>query len=279
MLRRLKLLISAIYWACDQIWRAAGGLVGAPGAPRLVILYYHSVRPGERQRFAHQMDVLKRIADIAPADSAGLLKRGRRAAAVTFDDAFVSVVQNALPELAGRDIHCTIFAPAGVLGRNPTWDMESDGDQEETVVDAEALRRLPGRLVTIGAHSMTHPHLSKIPVDTARWEIAQSKAQLQEILGQDVSLFAFPYGDHDQTVVDLCREAGYAHAYTIAPQAVDPAERGLLRGRVAVSPSDGGLEFFLKASGAYSWMPLASRLKAALKRTGSPTPRRVERAA
>jgi peptidoglycan/xylan/chitin deacetylase (PgdA/CDA1 family) len=265
MLRQVKLLISCAYWALAQVGGALGALVGARGGPRLVILYYHSVRERDRARFAAQMDRLRRLAEVVPCWAKEAPPGARRLAAVTFDDAFVNVVENALPELARRNLHCTIFVPAAVIGQNPGWAMESDGDQNELVVDRDVLRALPGPLVAIGAHSMTHPFLTRIGADKARWEIAGSKAVLEEIIGKDVTLFAFPYGDHDGTILGLCREAGYEHAFSVVPRPVRIDDRALLRGRVSVEPTDGALEFFLKASGGYAWMPLASRLKAMLR--------------
>lgn len=61
----------------------------------------------------------------------------------------------------------------------------------------------------------------------------------------------------------MCRTAGYDLVYGIVPTTVYPREGEFIRGRVAVSPDDGDLEFFLKMSGCYWWMSLASTVKQA----------------
>jgi hypothetical protein len=61
----------------------------------------------------------------------------------------------------------------------------------------------------------------------------------------------------------MCKTAGYDLVYGIVPTTVYPGDGEFIRGRVAVSPDDSDLEFFLKMSGGYWWMSLASTLKQA----------------
>jgi peptidoglycan/xylan/chitin deacetylase (PgdA/CDA1 family) len=74
-----------------------------------------------------------------------------------------------------------------------------------------------GGLITIGAHTVTHPVLSTLTAEAAAYEIRQSKQDLQQILGGDVVSFAYPYGYWGaytpQNVADV-RAAGLADAYS-----------------------------------------------------------------
>lgn len=74
--------------------------------------------------------------------------------------------------------------------------------------EVKELSRLPK--VTIGAHTINHPVLSRLDDEACRREIAGSKSQLQEKLGQEVSHFAYPFGGpgdisarHAQIACDL----------------------------------------------------------------------------
>ncbi len=60
---------------------------------------------------------------------------------------------------------------------------------------------------TIGAHSLTHRTLSKLSLDQARLEIAQSQIELSDILGIKVDSFAYPYGDHAHISTELSHYA------------------------------------------------------------------------
>jgi hypothetical protein len=81
-----------------------------------------------------------------------------------------------------------------------------------------------------------------------------------------VTLFAFPYGEHDARVVQACRDAGYERAFSIVAGDVDPCRGDFVRGRIAVDPGDGRLEFYLKMRGAYGWLPRMSAIKRSLAR-------------
>ena len=256
------MLVSVACWIGQQAVHAACRLLRQPSPTPLVVLYYHGVQAQLRPRFATQLDGLARRADIVGPDFKGPSASKRRLVAITFDDGLQSVCDNALPELASRQMPCTIFVPASALGRHPDWEDERRGQPLDPVMPAQVIKTLAGPLVTIGAHSLSHPRLSRLPRDEARREIVGAKAVLEELTGRQVTLFAFPYGDFDAETTRMCEDAGFAHAFSIIPEVVDPSRRGFLTGRVAVDPDDGALEFFLKSTGAYAWVRTYTAIKA-----------------
>ena len=261
-----KLTISLFYFAAGALSRFVYQALGRSPKQRLIILYYHGIPHVWRPNFVRQMELLRRSARVSPAFYRGSLPPGKQTVAITFDDAYVSVAENALPELAERGFHSTIFVPVGSLGSRPTWTMEHRSlDSDEIVMSAERIATLPSSLVTLGSHTSTHPHLSRMDRDDARSEIEGSRSKLQELAAQDIRLFAFPYGDYDASVVELCRHAGYDYVFTTTPHGVDTASANFVRGRVKVEPFDGPLEFFLKYNGAYAWTSIVSSLKKKLK--------------
>jgi peptidoglycan/xylan/chitin deacetylase (PgdA/CDA1 family) len=263
--RYAKIIVSCVYFAFARAIRSLAQAFGRSMPGAMLVLYYHAVPSSKRAGFVRHMAILARDAHVVPADWCDGTDPARPTVAITFDDAFTSVVDNALPELARRGFPCTIFVPSGVLGRNPDWAMEGNAERTEVVVDAARLTELRGPLVAIGAHSVSHPRLTRIAPERARAEIGGSRAALARLIGAPVTLFAFPYGDYDASVVEICRQEGFKHVFTIEPEPVDPGAGSLIRGRVYVDPDDGNLEFVLKMSGAYAWMPLASALKRRLR--------------
>jgi peptidoglycan/xylan/chitin deacetylase (PgdA/CDA1 family) len=259
--KHLIALLSGAYLLARRGLKCLTQACGSSAVETFVILYYHSVPSEKRASFSRQMDILARCANVVPADWRGS-PVGRPCVAITFDDAFTSVIDNALPELAMRGFPCTIFAPSGILGRHPDWAMEEDLDRGELVADAETLRKIHGPLVNIGSHTVTHPRLSQLDKERARAEIHDSRVALEEIVGTPIDLLAFPYGDYNGAIIELCRsDDGYKHVFTISPNPVPAGDSSLKRGRVSVSPDDGEFEFFLKISGAYAWRSAASVLK------------------
>jgi peptidoglycan/xylan/chitin deacetylase (PgdA/CDA1 family) len=264
--RKAKIAISVVFHIITIGVALVSRAVGRPISPRLIILYYHAVPSVLRQSFARQLDMLVQRAKVVPAEYHEAVSATAHNVAITFDDAFVSVIENALPELRARNLPATVFVPAGSLGRQPFWEIEdSSTDAGEVIASAEILRGLPSHLVNLGAHSLTHPRLSQIPTEEARREIAGSGELMRDLFGINVRTFAFPYGDYNTATVELCRDAGYERVFTIVPCPVDPASGEFVRGRTAVHPSDGRLEFYLKMSGAYAWMRHASAAKQWLK--------------
>jgi len=62
---------------------------------------------------------------------------------VTFDDGFVSVVDNALPELEARRIPMTFFVPTGSWGQRPCWVKDSRAKASaQTVLTPDQVRRV-----------------------------------------------------------------------------------------------------------------------------------------
>lgn len=236
-------------------------LVGRRPSARFVVLYYHEVPTEARTRFARQMEALTRGTTVVRAAHTGPLPDGGSYVAITFDDAFRSVRTNALPELLSRGFPATIFVPVDFLGQKPGWEIR-DGVNEE-VMTCDELRSLP-ELIELGSHSLSHPHLTRIDGARLREEVDTSRHKLAELLGSDVSLLAFPYGEYDDRVVDTCSEAGYERVFGIDPWPADPAGADFVRGRVPVDLNDSPLMFHLKARGAYGWMIHASALKRTL---------------
>lgn len=75
-------------------------------------------------------------------------------------------------------------------------------------------------LVTIGAHSVTHPRLRTLPTAAARWEMEASAACIEAALGSRPSHFAYPFGDASAAgprEFALAAELGFRSAVTTRP--------------------------------------------------------------
>ena len=77
---------------------------------------------------------------------------------------------------------------------------------------AELHKLSEGHLIEIGAHTKSHPFLSRIPVERQKEEIQSSKAELEELVNKPVSGFAYPNGDCTAGLQNIVRETGYLYA-------------------------------------------------------------------
>lgn len=73
----------------------------------------------------------------------------------------------------------------------------------------EVIRLSEGGLVEIGAHTVTHPILADLPLARQRFEIGQSKAVLEDILGDHVTSFSYPNGSFSSETEAIVGEAGF----------------------------------------------------------------------
>jgi peptidoglycan/xylan/chitin deacetylase (PgdA/CDA1 family) len=82
----------------------------------------------------------------------------------------------------------------------------------------EQVRDLVRAGMDVGGHTVNHPILTRVDVETARREIDVNRRALSAITGRQPSLFAYPNGvpakDYSYIHTRLVREAGYKAALT-----------------------------------------------------------------
>jgi peptidoglycan/xylan/chitin deacetylase (PgdA/CDA1 family) len=269
--RGTKVLISSAFLAGDAIWGGARRLLGKKPHPSWTILYYHSIASEQRSLFAKQMDLLLRFTiPVSVTDRCSTTTRAKRYSSITFDDAFETVIDNAIPELRKRGIPATIFVTSKVLGQPASWWSEDAPEARHRIMSAEQVRKLPTDLISIGSHTLTHPMLTSLSEREARLELSASKAELEELLGREVPLFSFPFSAFNGQLVEWCRQVGYNHIFAgqTVPSSAIANQKSVLRGRIGVEPTDWTLEFCLKALGAYRWLPYAVSLKRTILSNG-----------
>lgn len=121
---------------------------------------------------------------------------------LTFDDGYEDNYTIVYPMMKEFGFPWTVFVITGDVGKpnRMTWE------QLNEMADSRA--------VTIASHTVTHPRLHNLPPEEVRREIAGAQQALKEHLGIDNPWIAYPYGDYDETVDEIAREAGIRLAVT-----------------------------------------------------------------
>jgi len=135
---------------------------------------------------------------------------------ITMDDATRKTGEHALPILARHGCSSVQFIVAGRIGGLNDWQT-AKGEVEEPLMNEAEIRAWLEAGQDIGAHTMTHPWLTQLPRAQAREEITASKKLLEDRFGRRIDHFCYPYGDHNQAIMDLVGEAGYRTACTTVP--------------------------------------------------------------
>ncbi len=112
---------------------------------------------------------------------------------------------------------------AFLTGLSQTWPSSPHPDrhtppeqQRFRLLTRSQLIQLQDAGMTIGAHTMTHPILSRQPLALAQQEIAGSRAVLEHALARPVWAFAYPFGDSsavDVQAMAIARQTGFEAAF------------------------------------------------------------------
>jgi colanic acid/amylovoran biosynthesis glycosyltransferase len=88
---------------------------------------------------------------------------------------------------------------------------------QSDVLTWDALRELARDGVTVAAHTRAHAGLTRVPPDRARVEIRGALDDLRRELGSVAPIFSYPFGQYDDRVVAMVRDAGFEVAVTCEP--------------------------------------------------------------
>ena len=224
---------------------------------RSLILCYHAASPSWKHELSIDPLIIERqIGSLVsrgfrPAPIEQCLEGAARLLHVTFDDAYRSV-RNVLPALERLGARATVFACADFADDGRPLDVPELAQQAARHPDELAtmawddLRELSERGVTVGSHTLSHPHLPELSDDELRRELAESRERIADELRHPCELMAYPYGEVDKRIKEAARATGYRAAFSLAARAENTDRFGLPR--TDVYRKDTQLRFRLKTS-------------------------------
>ena len=221
---------------------------------RRVIIFYHGINETDVTDFTKQMAyVARKCCVVKPSRIKDAHVNGAKVLlAITFDDAFVSVRENALPVLRKYGLQAGLFVPTGYLGRRPDWAMPYDcPDRDDIVMSEQQIKELDDDGFEVLSHTISHSALTKVDDDRLQEELLDSQRELQRMVGHEILGISYPYGEYDARVCNAAKRAGYKFGFTVEPQVVNYSTDNMSIGRFSVSPKDGMLKFGLKVHGSY----------------------------
>ncbi len=121
--------------------------------------------------------------------------------ALTFDDGFSSVAQEALPILQGLQVSATLLLTTGVVGDENRWPSQPAGMPVLPLLGWGDVERLQNAGWEIGAHSVSHPDLRGLQDTDLNAELGECQESIRTRLGCAPRVFAYPYGFLDPRVV------------------------------------------------------------------------------
>jgi peptidoglycan/xylan/chitin deacetylase (PgdA/CDA1 family) len=124
---------------------------------------------------------------------------------ITFDDGYKTVYQAAFPILQDYGMSATVFL---TVGENGSWkNGESLPSLEgRSMLNWSEIQEMKRWGIEFGAHTLTHPDLTRLPQDRMEMEICDSKKIIENILSTPISCFAYPYGRYNDRVQELVQK-------------------------------------------------------------------------
>jgi peptidoglycan/xylan/chitin deacetylase (PgdA/CDA1 family) len=138
--------------------------------------------------------------------------------ALTFDDGFRSVREDALPVLERLRWPFTVFLVSDLVGRDDLWTRASNPDGVVyPLLNAEEILDLQRRGIAFHSHTCSHASLPELDDAGLAHELEDSREALQALLGRPIDYLAYPFGHLDERVVAAARRAGYRAAFSTQP--------------------------------------------------------------
>ena len=99
--------------------------------------------------------------------------------------------------------------------------------KEGRALSEDELRRLAdSSFITVGGHTVTHGALAGESSEMQEWELSESKARIEKIIGSPVTVFSYPFGQEDtytEETIRILERVGYTRAASTCPGVVTKA--------------------------------------------------------
>lgn len=208
----------------------------------VAVLCYHKVGSQEQegrwinvspQTLSAHIEFFKRrnYAVVPPIDLAKTLPK--RAICLTFDDAYVSTVENGLPILLHHQVPATFYAVTKYIGGPSAWV----APDAAPLADWPELKRAAEHGIEIGNHTHSHLRLSELDRDGQRAEIEKCTWILRE-RGFEPQTFCLPFGAYNQESAAAIADAGFPVGFTVEKRWVRESDDRRLLPRFAMSYGD-----------------------------------------
>ena len=235
------------------------------GESKLVILCYHSIDNSNsyisntpkqlEEHLSFLIDRGYRFASLAKL-ATHLMRYSNgnepRLASITFDDGYRNNVEVALPILEQYKCPATFFITTGWVGsRLGRYFSELPDLPLMARKDWEVLARHP--LVTLGAHSHTHPRLAQLAPEDVENELITCKHVLEEVTRYPITSVAYPHGSVSPMVVSVARRIGFQTGCTIQPRFTGNVPEPFLLPRVRVRSGTTPRQLSMQVSAPWRW--------------------------
>ncbi|MEE8393961.1 MAG: polysaccharide deacetylase family protein [Rhodospirillales bacterium] len=233
-------MLTSLLAAMPGLWTEALG-----GDSAAVVMYhrfgesqYPSTNITIEQFEAHLEELRNGEYAVLPLDEiVAKLKGGlalpERAVAITIDDAYRSVLTQALPRLKEAGFPFTLFVATDAVD-----------SRLKNILNWDEVREIEAGGGYIGHHGASHPHMPRNSAERNKEDIERASRRFIKELGKRPGLFAYPYGESSLELEKMAREAGFDAALGQHSGAMGPSTNLYYLPRFAMNEKYGDIARF-----------------------------------
>ncbi len=120
----------------------------------------------------------------------------------TFDDGYVSLIDNVLPILNKYGFTATVFVNTQMIGKDNSWNWKDS--KRRLHLDEGGIKELVRCGWEIGSHGHTHRNHLQLSEEELAAEFSTSLEILHSMVG-NITTYAYPYGEHSEYVQQVCK--------------------------------------------------------------------------
>lgn len=189
------------------------------------VLVYHHVRPHQGWSKATWSWKMTVSPDVFDRHMAWLVEKGyetidldtavamlrdgepgpKKPVVITFDDNQLNAYENGLPVMEK-------------YGQIAVWYIVTNRLDQEGVINRERVLDLHERGHDIQSHTVSHAGLTWATPDQVKYQLAESKRVLEELLNKSINHIAYPLTAHNASVRERTRAAGYVTGSIMDPR-------------------------------------------------------------
>lgn len=178
---------------------------------------------------------------------------------LTFDDGFRDFLTNAYPILEHARFRATVFVPSDYVGK-PFLNGRD-------CLSASDMRMLCKQGIEFGSHSVSHRKLVELTPPQLTHEVTTSKQTIEDITGQEVGLFSYPYRFPEEDtrftagLATLLKAVGYRAGVTTVIGRSRPQDDPRFLPRLPMNDCDDPQLLQAKLAGHYDWLHTAQLMR------------------
>lgn len=128
---------------------------------------------------------------------------------LTFDDGYLCNYKNVLPVCESYGWKGVLFLVGDFELKHNNWDVNEQHESHNQLMNTQQKKAFVAAGWEIGAHTLTHPDLTKLDEVKLMEEIMVSKHVIETELNFKVLSFAYPFGGYNSREKQKVKEAGF----------------------------------------------------------------------